>query len=373
MLELTDVAIHRLHIPLRKSFETSHGAKSSVPTTLCVLRTSEGAYGIGTSDPSSSSSYYSTPEETVDDLRDGIAPALLDAQPSNPNALRSVLTDAGTVREAQLAAEMAYLDLYGKQTGQSISAMLGGRLRATEPLNGWVGIHDPKTMASMAEEMRDVGFTGLKIKLSGEVDDDLDRVRAVCEAVGQDMQVRADANTAFDVSSAIELAKAMEELPVTHFEQPIDGDDIDGLRRITASTSTTIMSDEAVTDLPSLLDVLDARAADRIKLKIMRLGGIARTDLAIRIAEIRGIECVVGHGYCTLPGASAEAQVTAANGNVFRPIETVGSHKIADEPFTSVHDIDEHSMRLGDAPGLGVELEEERLDDFVEETHRIGI
>ena len=366
-MNLTQAAVYQLEIPLTGAFTSSHGAKSTVPTTLAVVTDESGTIGIGTSDPSAASKYYSDTADTFADLQHSVLPKILETQPKSPNELTEVLNQHASVREAYLAAEMAYLDVFGKRTGQSISDILGGRLRDVEELNGWVGVGTPEEMVAEAIEFRDIGFTGLKMKLEGEVAPDLERLQAVCSAVGSDMQVRVDANTAYSVEAAIEVAKAMESLPITHFEQPIAGEDIDGLQQITESTSTTIMADEAVRTFDELLTVLNRGAADRVKLKIMRLGGIRKADFAIKVADLYGISCVVGHGYCSLPGQSAEVQVTTANSNVFQPVETVGSHKIDEEPFETVHNVGDHSMTLVDAPGLGVELREDLLDDFVEE------
>lgn len=89
---------------------------------------------------------------------------------------------------------------------------------------------------------------------------------------------------------------------------------------------------------------------------------------AIAAAELHGLSCIVGHGFCTLPAASAEVQVTTANRNVILPVETVGTLKIAEEPFQSQHSISNGTLDLVDAPGLGVSLLESELPKFVTES-----
>lgn len=365
---ISEATAYRLSIPLAGEFEMSHGTSSAIPTFLVVLRTTDGKLGIGTADPVPSSAFHSSEDSIFSDLQHELLPELVSDPPVNPNECVNRIADTEVAKEAALATEMAFLDLYGKQTGQSIAAMLGGQLRQQEPLNGWVGIADPKTMAAEASEFATAGFTGLKIKISGHIDEDIDRIRAVWDAVGEKMQVRVDANAAYTVSEALELATAVEDVPLTHFEQPIDGADIEGLKQITEAIDIPVLADEAVRTKTGLVSVLRSHAADRVKLKIISLGSIFDVHSAIAAAELHGLSCIVGHGFCTLPAASAEVQVTTANRNVILPVETVGTLKIAEEPFQSQHSISNGTLDLVDAPGLGVSLLESELPKFVTES-----
>jgi L-alanine-DL-glutamate epimerase-like enolase superfamily enzyme len=202
----------------------------------------------------------------------------------------------------------------------------------------------------------------MKIKFDGTAETDVQRARAVIDEVGDEAAVRADANEAYDLETAIEVGQALEDLPLVHFEQPIPGDDLNSLKELTESTSTTIMADECLTDIDQVRKALALGAADRLKLKILRLGGVMNTRIALDYAQLHGIECVVGHGFCLSPAASAEIQLVASHANVFGAAETVGPLKMATEPFDPVIDMSSGSVTLSDEPGLGVELVDDELE-----------
>lgn len=360
-MNLRSAGIHQLEVPLAGTFRAAHhpdlGSQESV---LVVLETTDGLRGIGTADPVPGYSRVAT-RETADILATDILPQVLAGGIDNPNQLNRVLDRIEGAANAKCAVESAFLDLYGKTRGDTVVEWLGGRLEDRVTLNAWVGFDEPDAMADEARSWVDRGFTSMKIKLQGDAETDLRRVRAVFDAVGDEADVRADANEAYDLETAIDVARALEELPLVHFEQPIPGDDLAGLETLTNATSTTIMADECLTHLGRVRRVLQRGAADRLKLKILRLGGVSNTRLALDYARVHGVACVVGHGFCLSPAASAELQLIASHRNVFGAAETVGPLKMADEPFEPVIDLDEGSARLPEGPGLGVELVEEKL------------
>lgn len=364
-MTLTDAELHLLEVPLNGEYVTSHhDALPSMIVPLAVLRDDDGAYGLGTAEVTEGYSHQS-PEEVYESLRDVLLPRLLREQPASPNALLETLEAVPGHVNAKGVAQMAYLDLHGKRRESSIADLLGGALREEEPLNGWVGIDEPDGMVAEVRELADGGFTGVKIKLSGDREADIARVEAICEAMGDRLQIRADANCGYeDVDDAIAVAKRMEDFDVAHFEQPIARDDLVGLKRLSESTSTPIMADECIGTLPDVLTLLRDEVADRMKFKILRLGGILQAKTAFDVTALAGMDCVLGHGFGLATSTSAEVQLASATRNVFRPLECVGSLKFDDQPFRDQLAIDRATARVPSGPGLGVELVEADLSRY---------
>ncbi|MFB6281469.1 MAG: mandelate racemase/muconate lactonizing enzyme family protein [Haloferacaceae archaeon] len=354
-----------LRIPLRSTYSASvHEDLSTMESALVVLETPDGARGIGTADPSPGYSRQ-TATAIVDDL-DRVLPGLVDDPPATLSALRDRLAARDAGPNAALAAETAYLDLHGRLHGLAVADYFGGARRRTEPLNAWVGIDDPEAMADEVADWHDRGFESCKLKLSGDADRDVERVRAVLDRLGDRMAVRADANGAFAPDDALAVARALEGSGLVHLEQPVPADDLDALARVTAATDLPIMADEPVTDRRRLFAILQRGAADRVKLKTLRLGGLRACEAAIGIANAAGVAPVIGHGFCLSPAGAAEIGLVATHeaDDVFRPVESVGPLKAVEEPFEPRLAMDDGRVRLPDGPGHGVRLDDDALDRF---------
>lgn len=373
-MELRSAEIHRLHIPYTDRFrnwiEAQQGQDPNeeamgMTSMLLTLTTADGARGIGTIDAIPGYSLQSH-DEIRQSLSERLLPPLLDSTPLHPNKLAAFFDSIDGAVNAKSGLELAYLDLYCRERGQSIADFYGGRLHETEKLNGWVGVDTPEHMAERAQAYLDRGFTSLKMKMDGDADKDLARYRAIKEAVGEEMAIRTDVNTGYGdrIDEAINLARALEDDPVVHFEQPIPLKDLDGLRAITQASSTTVMADECILTPSDAYHVLAEGIADRVKLKILRLGGTMPVNKVLHMVETADIQAAVGHGFCLSPAASAELQVISTHEGVLRPAESVGPLKMADEPFEPRLTSDNGEIRLPDGPGLGVELIDDKLDKF---------
>ncbi|MFB6303432.1 MAG: mandelate racemase/muconate lactonizing enzyme family protein [Haloferacaceae archaeon] len=365
-MRLRDATVRHLRVPLRGSYSASvHEGLSTMESALVVLETPDGERGIGTADPSPGYSRQ-TAADIVADL-DGVLPGLVDDPPATPNDLRDRLAGSDAGPNAALAVETAFLDLHGRRHGLSIADYFGGARRRTEPLNAWVGFDDPSAMADEAADWHDRGFESCKLKLSGDPDLDVDRVRTVIDRLGDRMAIRADANGAYDVDDALAVARELDGSGLVNLEQPVPQEDLDGLARVTAATEDlSIGADEPVTDRLRLFEILKREAADRVKLKVLRLGGVGACQEAIGIANAAGVAPIVGHGFCLSPAGAAEIGLVATReeGSVLRPVESVGPLKAVDEPFEPRLEMDDGRVRLPGGPGHGVRLDDDALDEF---------
>jgi L-alanine-DL-glutamate epimerase-like enolase superfamily enzyme len=371
-MDLRTAAVHRLELPMNGRYEIAGAVTSSLSSALVVLETADGTRGIGTADPVPGHPIPQTIDDVVDGLAEVVLPAVAEAAPTTPNELLRVFEPISGQANAASAVEMAFLDCYCRRRGESVADFFGGALRSTERLNAWVGIDDPATMAAEAREWCDRGFDSLKMKIAGDPDPDVERVRAVHEAVGAEMAIRVDANEGYDdVDAAVEVARALEEFDLAHLEQPVPRGDEAGLARVTAATSVPVMADEPVFTAADGFRFLKADAADRLKFKILQSGGTIPVRRGLDVGAAAGVQSVVGHGFCTAPAASAELQLVATHEDVFRPVETVGPLKIRDDPYADSIRIEDGGARVPDGPGLGIDLAEDRLQEFVVDTAEV--
>lgn len=362
-MHISSVTVHRLEVPMKTSYEASvHPDFSTMDALLVVISAPDGERGIGTIDPSPGYSRQ-TPEEILSGLQE-LVPQVIDEAPDHPNDLIDLFETVPGNENVKCGIEMGYLDLYGRQYGLSVGELLGGKRRDREPLNGWIGIDEPAEMAAEAKEYKVDGFDSIKMKLSGDGNDDIKRIKHVCDAVGDEMEVRADVNGAYDRETAIEVARAVERYPLAHLEQPVPLDDLDGLADVTASSSTIVMADECLLTVEDVFHVLSNGIADRLKLKALRLGGVLPTKKALDVASSAGVPCVIGHGFGLSPSTSAELQLTASHDNIFRPIESVGPLKMTGEPFDPTITVEDGQAHVPEGNGLGIRLDDSSLDSF---------
>ena len=354
-MRITGIDIHALQIPLKGVFRNAHDTKTRQDSIVVRVRTDEGITGLGNVDPDPGHSEESF-GETLKAVR-VLAPSLTGCDPLNLSAALDLM-DRCLPRhlDAKAALEMALFDLKGRALDQPVHSLLGGRLKDEVRLNGWIGLLEPEEAAREALGWRDAGFGSVKIKLGSGVEADRDRVAAVRDAVGSDLRLRVDANEAYGVDDAVRLGKALAPLDVALFEQPVSRADYDGLARVRRAIDIPVMADEAIVGPETLVEVIRKEAADIVKLKVMKQGGITRTVRMVHTAEAAGIRCVIGHGFGLSINTLAEIHVAASCANVMDGCESVGPLKMAGDVVERPLDLREGRVPVPDGPGLGAEL-----------------
>ena len=187
------------------------------------------------------------------------------------------------------------------------------------PVNATVGDGSPAETAAEARRAVEAGFDCLKLKVGARaVAADVERVRAVREAVGDAVALRADANGAWDRETARRALDALAPFDLAYVEQPLPADDLDGLAALrgddrTDDTAGTvpIAADESVATC-GVDAVLDAGAADAVVLKPMALGGPDRALAAALRAREFGVDPVVTTTIDAVVARTAAVHVAAA-------------------------------------------------------------
>ena len=360
-MKVTNVTMGTVEIPLRGTFTTAHGALAVQRSVIARVDTDEGLAGWGNVDPAAGYSEM-TVDEVLASVDGALAPAIVGLDPLNVTAaLERMEGKRPHDKEAHALLEMALLDIKGKALGVPVWSLLGGRVRERVALNAWIGAVPAAQAASEAAGWCAQGFRSAKIKVGGRFEDDVARVAAVREAVGGRMSLRVDANEGLDVEGAIRLAHGLAPYDLALFEQPVPRRDLPGLARVRRASSIPIMADEAVRDGRSVIEIIRHEAADLIKVKVMKQGGLLRTLQLVAVAEAAGLRVVLGHGFGLWVSTLAEVHVAAAAPAIIHGCEAVGPLKMAGEVVVNPPDIVDGSVRVPETPGLGVQLDEDRL------------
>jgi muconate cycloisomerase len=121
------------------------------------------------------------------------------------------------------------------------------------------------------------------------------------------------------------------------------------------------MADESVRDGRSVIEIIRHEAADLIKVKVMKQGGLLRTLQLVAVAEAAGLRVVLGHGFGLWVSTLAEVHVAAASPAIIDGCEAVGPLKMAGEVIVNPPGIVDGSVSVPETPGLGVQMDEDLL------------
>jgi len=226
------------------------------------------------------------------------APSLIGSDAMNLNAALAAMdraVDGGY--EAKAAVEMALCDAKARALGIPVHSLLGGCTKSEVTLNAWIGTVPPAQAAEEAQGWLERGFRSAKIKLDGADLQGVHRVAAVREAVGARMALRVDFNESLAACDAVPFIRQLEPFDLTLVEQPVQRDRIEELAMIRRGIRIPLMADESVVGPASLIDIIRKDAADLVKVKVMKQGGLLRTIEMVHIAAAAGLGVVIGHGF----------------------------------------------------------------------------
>jgi muconate cycloisomerase len=344
-----------VEVPFRRPVAGVHGTRSGQLSVLLRVATGDGAEGWGNVDPTPGYSEMSSEEIVAAVGR--LAPLVTGLDAFNVRRALAAMEAVPRCFEAKGLIEMALWDLKGRALGVPVHTLLGGAVTDRVTLNAWIGTVPPEQAAREALEWVGRGFTTAKIKVAGPGPEGHARVAAVRQAVGDRMDLRVDFNESLRREEAVACIDRLEPYRLTLCEQPIPRDDVAGLAEIRRAVRTPLMADESVQDEASLMDIIRRGAADIVKVKVMKQGGLLRTLRMVEIAAAAGMRSVIGHGFGLTPSTLAEAQVAACSASVLPGCEAVGPLKMADDVVTEPLVLDRGVIALPDAPGLGFTID----------------
>ena len=296
-------------------------------------------------------------------LNDHLLPALPGQDARNVEALwqrllaRTRATAVGAITSLALAAvDTALWDLRCKRAGEPLWRLAGGH-RQEIPLydteGGWLHLSTDDLVKS-AVAARDAGWAGVKIKVGKpHPAEDVERLRAVREAVGPALHIMTDANQSQTLSSAVRLAAALEPHGPFWFEEPMPADDVSGHARLARSTTVPIAVGETLYSLGQFRQYLEAGAASVVQVDVARVGGITPWLKVAHLAEAYNV-MVCPHFLMELHVSLAAA---VPNGMY---VEYIPQLRAVTRTELTVRD---GRAVASDEPGIGIDWDHDAIDD----------
>jgi L-alanine-DL-glutamate epimerase-like enolase superfamily enzyme len=257
--------------------------------------------------------------------------------------------------QAKAAIDCALHDLLARSLGVPLNVLFGGTVREEVPVLRILAIKSPAEMAAQAQKLVDRGYRYLKIKVHGDVEEDVERVAAIRQQVGDDVHLTIDANQSYSPKAAITALNHMAEFRIDLVEQPVPADDLAGLALVTSCAPVTVEADEAAGSLAEIFELVSRRAVDAVSLKIPKLGGLRNTLAAARLCEAGHIKYRLGAAVGSRLLAAQALHIACALPGVDYACELGEFDRLLDDPFEGL-EVKDGVLRLPQGAGSGVRL-----------------
>jgi L-alanine-DL-glutamate epimerase-like enolase superfamily enzyme len=262
--------------------------------------------------------------------------------------------------------DMACWDILGKATGMPVCQLLGGRFGESIRLYRAISQTPPDEMARNVAGYKAEGYTRFQLKVGGDPDLDIQRIRQVREVLAPSDRLVADANTGWTQHEAMRVVRAVRDLDV-YIEQPcLTYEECLAVRR---NTDHPFVLDENVDGLEMLLRAKADLAMDVVNLKISKLGGLTKTkqvrDLCISMGIAMTLEDSWGGDITT----SAIAHLAHSTPEEFRFTSTDFNSYVTVSNATGAPQRENGYMKASEKPGLGIEPRFDLLGSVVVDVH----
>lgn len=354
LMKIARISAYRVELPLHEGSYKWSGGKSvtAFDTTIVEVETDVGVVGYGEVCPLGPFYLPAYAEGVRAGLRE-LGPHLLGSDPRELSKLNRRM-DAALKGHPYVKSgiDIACWDILGQHTHLPVCMLMGGRFGEAVRLYRAISQESPEAMAAKVERYRAEGYTRFQLKVGGDPDTDIDRIRAVRAMLQPGDRLVADANTGWAQHEAMRVVRAVQDVDV-YIEQPcLTYEECLSVRR---HTDHPFVLDENVDGLDMLLRAKADLAMDVVNLKISKLGGLTKTrqvrDLCVAMGIAMTLEDSWGGDVATAAIAHLahstpeEFRFTATDFNSYVTVST------ADGAPRRVNGV----MSASTAPGLGIQ------------------
>ena len=367
-MKITDV--EAIHLRLPKVEEVADGTQDCL---VVRIHTDAGITGLGEVVSCSYVARAVVEAPRSAPFRHGLAEIVKGLDPRDTDAVAQAMIEGtawygpgGVTRHAMSGIDMALWDIRGKEIGQPVRRLLADSAVDIVPCYASVLWPDsPDQVAESAGIFLDQGYRAVKYgwaPMGPDLDLDEELVAAARAALGEELELMVDAGRAWDLDGALARVERFAPYRVSWLEEPLHPYDTEGYRQLSASSSIPIAAGEAVTLLEEYEQLLEHGRIHVVQPDLGRVGGITSGQRIAELATATGAR-PVPHAFGTGVLLAASAQWTAA---CQQPLT-----EYTRAPSPLARDLVRHTMEfkggmlyLNNAPGLGVELDENVVEKF---------
>ncbi|MGF7160441.1 L-alanine-DL-glutamate epimerase-like enolase superfamily enzyme [Rhodoligotrophos appendicifer] len=363
-MKITDIEVTHHRLPLDPPFNASWDTRPRTQFSATIVRvhTDSGLTGIGSGDEMIGFEAYK--------------PLFIGQDALSLERHFRILENIQFHGSRCWPLDLALWDLAGKAANQPVWRLLGGASGRIRAYASSGTLRQPQALADQAERFLEQGFPALKIRFHrGDWRDDIKALEAVRARLGNRLELMVDCNQGWrmpwdaappwTLKEALPVARALEDLDVFWMEEPLHRGDVKGMAALRSRVDIRIAGAEMTRELHELRSLIEARALDVLQPDAALVGGISGLRRIATQAVDAGL-IFTPHTWTNGLGVLANAHLTAALGNApfleypYDPPEW----PLAARDFMLAEPLQAHKgwLDLGTRPGLGIALDEERLN-----------
>jgi D-arabinonate dehydratase/D-galactarolactone cycloisomerase len=366
-LKITDIEPICLVAPLKSPQSIAGHTFTSKQATLIKVHTDVGLVGIG-------ECLTRFAPEAVKAIVEALKPALIGSDPTDIEALwakmyslmRSRGHSKGFMIEAMSGVDVALWDLLGKELGAPVYKLLGGRFRdRIEAYATALMLGEKEELKGQALKFLEEGFKAMKLKIGRGLEEDVERIRAVKEVVGDDAKLMVDANCAYSVPTAIKLGRFLEREEVYWFEEPIPPENLEGYVEISRALDIPVAAGESEFTRYGFRDLISKRAVDIIQPDVCRAGGFSEVRKIVAMASAYDLAYAPHTGVSSAICLAATLHLATST-----PDFLIFEYERLPNPLREellkerVDRFEGGYLEIPRGPGLGVELDERAIQKY---------
>ena len=366
-LKIDTVESFLVDLPTIRPHRLAMATMSRQTLMLVRVRFSDGGVGLGEATTIGGLAYGEESPEGMKLTVDRYISAILTGErfTSVPALMDGVARSVAGNRFAKCAVETALLDGWARRLDVPMSELLGGRRRDRLPVAWTLASGDTAKDIDEAERMLAKRRHRIfKVKIGRRpLAEDLVHVEAITKAIGDRGEVRVDVNMAWDEAMASRGVAALQAMGCTLVEQPTAARR-QTMKRLAARFDVPLMADEALQGPDVAFELAAEAAADVFAVKIAQSGGLFAAARVAAIAEAAGIGVYGGTMLEGSPGTAASAQLFSTFARLEWGTELFGPLLLNEDIVATPLAYDNFELAVPSGPGLGVEIDEDRLAFF---------
>jgi D-galactarolactone cycloisomerase len=372
-MKITGIEAIALAVPVKGTFWTSlqpMGGGKAVTELIVNVHTDDGVVGLG-------EGHGGPPLAAAKLIQNDLQALLIGEDPLRPEYIWQKLfaithtrrsawevwgIDRGQLEVAMAAIDIALWDIVGKQAGLPLYRLLGGY---TNEVPAYVtgGYYTPgRGLPELVDECQgyvEAGYKRVKIKVGGtHLQEDVERVKALRRALGDDIDIMLDANRAWDVKTAIEAAHRFEEYQPRWLEEPLQWyDDLRAMAILKQNTHLPLASGESAHTRFEARDLIEQRAIDVLQFDGTRNGGITEWRKIAGMCSMYHVDIAPHHD----PQIHGHLVAAFPNGLTVESFHNPERDPLWPDLYAESAHIEAGLLSLSERPGLGMSFN----DDFV--------
>ena len=270
----------------------------------------------------------------------------------------------GTACYAFAGIDMALWDLCGKECGQPLYRLLGGRVRSSVNYYCYLERGLPEAIREQGLKGIAAGYTVFYLKVGIDIRQELEMVRALREAIGPEAKIRLDANGAWRVNEAIRNIERLHEFDIDFLEQPVEADPVDSMQEVRRRVPVALASNEGMWSAEDAYLRISSRTADVYTFSPYWVGSLLQFQRLSFVANYEGLQvCRHSHGDLGVAAAAMHHACLTLPNLVDGNQQTA---QIVEDDVLSVPLPIASSPDWGviDEPGIGIEVDEDKVAHF---------